>query len=176
MKRVHHARWLGKGLMVLLLAVSLQLAPLEAFSQESKVSGQVQGVSRKAQTIQVQVDDGMQMVKFDDQTQGMEFAKVGEAAIIEFEMVDGQRVARVIKPRLVKLPEGTSEATNEDVARLIDSKASYYLVDSRPSRRYEEGHVPTAVSIPVPRLEKTGDALLPKDKDQLLIFYCGGPT
>lgn len=172
-------KWLGKSLLVLLLAMGLQLQALTVFAQDNKISGQVMAVSRLAQTIQVQGRDASVMVKFDDQTQGMEYIKIGEAAIIEFEMVGNDRIARIIKPRLVKLPEGVTEATNDEVARLVDlgpEKGRYYLVDSRPSARYEEGHVPTAISIPVPRLKEKAELLLPADKNQLLIFYCGGPT
>ncbi|MFO7577033.1 MAG: rhodanese-like domain-containing protein [Pelovirga sp.] len=168
----------SKGVLLLLLIFALQCLTLNAFAEE-KISGQVKAVSRKAQTIQVEVGDGSQMVKFDDDTEGMEFIKVGEAAIIEYENVGADRIARVIKPRLVKLPEGTSEVTNDEVARLValgPEQGNYYLVDSRPPARYAEGHVPTAVSIPVPLLEKNGAELLPADKDTLLIFYCGGPT
>ncbi len=169
-------KWLSAGLAALLLTFGLQAGVL---AQENSVAGQVVGVSRLAKTIQVEVGDKVEMVKFDDQTEGMQHVKVGEAAIIQFERVGNDRIARSIKPRLVKLPAGTSDISNDEVAALVaqgPAKGNYYLVDSRPSARYEEGHVPTAVSIPVPRLEKTNDALLPKNKDTMLIFYCGGPT
>ena len=51
-----------------------------------------------------------------------------------------------------------------------------FLVDSRPAARYNQSHLPGAVSIPVPMLEKKQAALLPKDKNELIVFYCGGPT
>jgi rhodanese-related sulfurtransferase len=47
------------------------------------------------------------------------------------------------------------------------------IIDSRPTRTYEPGHIPTAVNIPDSKFdEMTGK--LPKDKATLLIFYCGG--
>jgi rhodanese-related sulfurtransferase len=48
------------------------------------------------------------------------------------------------------------------------------IIDSRPTaRKYDPGHIPTAISIPDTHFEKmTG--LLPKDKATLLIFYCEG--
>jgi len=50
------------------------------------------------------------------------------------------------------------------------------LIDSRPRRpKYDEGHIPMAVSIPDSQFDKmTGR--LPADKNALLIFYCGGPA
>jgi hypothetical protein len=160
-----------------LTATLLFSTPLMA--QEDSVAGQVVGVSRLAKTIQVEVGKEIEMVKFDNQTEGMEFVKVGEASIIEFERQGKDRIARTIKPRLAKLPAGTSEIRTDDVAQLVAKgpvKGKYALIDSRPAARYAEGHVPTSLSIPVDLQEKTGAELLPADKSELLIFYCGGPT
>jgi hypothetical protein len=50
------------------------------------------------------------------------------------------------------------------------------VVDSRPKRaKYDKGHIPMAINIPTTQFDKM-TALLPKDKNALLIFYCGGPT
>ena len=50
------------------------------------------------------------------------------------------------------------------------------IVDSRPAaRKYDIGHIPTAVNIPDLRFDKLAPALLPQDKSQLVIFYCDGP-
>lgn len=48
------------------------------------------------------------------------------------------------------------------------------IIDSRPTaRKYDPGHIPTAVNIPDTQFEKMTD-LLPKDKAATLIFYCDG--
>lgn len=50
------------------------------------------------------------------------------------------------------------------------------IVDSRPYKpKYVKGHIPTAISMPFSQFDKMTDKL-PKDKNTLLIFYCGGPT
>jgi len=49
------------------------------------------------------------------------------------------------------------------------------IVDARPTaRKYDPGHIPTALNIPDSQFDKLVD-LLPKDKGSLLIFYCDGP-
>ncbi len=49
------------------------------------------------------------------------------------------------------------------------------IIDSRPAaRKYDPGHIPTALNIPDSQFDKLVD-LLPKDKSTLLIFYCDGP-
>jgi len=53
---------------------------------------------------------------------------------------------------------------------------SSLIIDSRPMRpKYDKGYIPTAISIPHTKFDKMVDKL-PKDKNTLLIFYCGGPT
>lgn len=48
------------------------------------------------------------------------------------------------------------------------------VIDSRPKRaKYDNGHIPMAVSIPDTYFNKMVDQL-PKDKNALLVFYCGG--
>lgn len=48
------------------------------------------------------------------------------------------------------------------------------IVDSRPTaRKYDPGHIPTALNIPDSQFDKLLD-LLPKDRNTLLIFYCDG--
>ena len=50
------------------------------------------------------------------------------------------------------------------------------LVDSRPARKkYDKGHIPTAINIPDMYFDKQKDKL-PAEKDKLLVFYCEGPT
>ena len=50
------------------------------------------------------------------------------------------------------------------------------IIDSRPNKpKYVNGHIPTAVNIPDSQFDKLKGEL-PKDKNTLLIFYCGGPT
>ena len=51
---------------------------------------------------------------------------------------------------------------------------SVMIIDSRPYKvKYTKGHIPGAVSIPHSEFDKKA-GMLPKDKNALLIFYCGG--
>jgi rhodanese-related sulfurtransferase len=87
------------------------------------------------------------------------------------------------------LPGGMPAAAEEDgfkkYTRIIDydtfaayavipARDDVTIVDSRPTRKkYDIGHVPGAINIPNTFFDKQVDRL-PKDKDQALIFYCGG--
>ena len=156
-------------------------APAAAKKDKNVYKGKILGKSNKAKTISIKAGKKTQMVKFDANTKGIEHAKKGEAAIIKFEMRGNDKVATVIKPKLAKLPKGVTEIKVEEMAKLIamGAKGNYALFDARPGARYHEGHIPTAKSMPVPKMKKTGTAYLPGDaklKNTTLIFYCGGPT
>jgi len=59
---------------------------------------------------------------------------------------------------------------------VVPQPEGVFIFDSRPYKpKYAKGHIPTAVSMPFSQFDKMTDKL-PKDKNALLIFYCGGPT
>lgn len=50
------------------------------------------------------------------------------------------------------------------------------IVDVRPKQpKYDNGYIPTAINIPLSKFDEMTDQL-PKNKNDLLIFYCEGPT
>ena len=62
----------------------------------------------------------------------------------------------------------------EWVKAQIDKGSDMALVDSRPKRKkYDKGHIPTAISIPDMQFDELKDQL-PEDKSKLVVFYCGG--
>jgi rhodanese-related sulfurtransferase len=55
----------------------------------------------------------------------------------------------------------------------IPKKGDVLIVDSRPARKYDKGHIVPAINISNSQFDKMSH-LLPEDKATLLIFYCGG--
>ncbi len=54
--------------------------------------------------------------------------------------------------------------------------ADVLIIDSRPKKpKFDKGYIPTAICIPGKDFAKMTDKL-PKNKSDLLIFYCQGPT
>lgn len=156
-------------------------APAQTEQRTQNVyAGSIVGKSNKARTISISVGKENQaqtmMVKFDDNTQGLNFAEKGEAAVIAWEQRGDDKFATEVKPKLAKLPEGVTEIKVDEMYALVSSGAEMTVADARPESRYDQAHLPGAISISVPKLKKMGEKALPKDKDRLLVFYCGGPT
>jgi len=142
--------------------------------------GKVAGRSNKARTISITVGVGdtakTMMIKFDEATKGLEFAKKGEAAIIKWQQRGDDKFATVVKPKLAKLPPGVAEIKVDELYKLLLDHAPLTLVDARPESRYAQGYLPGAINITVPMLKMKKAGVLPQDKDKLLVFYCGGYT
>jgi rhodanese-related sulfurtransferase len=77
-------------------------------------------------------------------------------------------------PGWMKVPGHYAEVPVEFVKEAIDTKSEMVLVDSRPREgKYDQGHIPGAISIPDTHFDKMTN-LLPVKKDMPLVFYCGG--
>lgn len=66
-----------------------------------------------------------------------------------------------------------STITTERLKEMLDEKKDFTLVDARTKEEYQEAHIGGAVNIQ----EKSFDdqtALLPADRNALLVFYCNG--
>ncbi len=55
----------------------------------------------------------------------------------------------------------------------VPKKDDVLIIDSRPARKYDKGHIVPAINISNSQFDKLTH-LLPEDKSTLLIFYCGG--
>ena len=153
---------------------------VEAKKAENVYQGKVVGKSEKAKTISIAVGpEGKAetfMVKFNDKTKGLQFANKDEASIITYEVVGEDKIAIDIKQKLAKLPAGVTVIKTEELKGLIDKRVYMVLADARPESRYNQAHLPGAVSITVEKLKEQEANILPPDKNALIIYYCGGLT
>ncbi|MDI6801673.1 MAG: rhodanese-like domain-containing protein [Thermodesulfovibrionales bacterium] len=175
------------SLWLIFLISLIFLASGYAMAQEGpaeQVRGTVKSIAETIKTISITIKDkGDMLFKYSDKTKLVNIIKIddvkpGEAVIIDYQRSGKDLLATVVTLSLVKLPEGVSEIKTPELVELVrkgTDSGKYMLVDCRPFKRFEEGHIPTAISIPVDDFEKKA-SLLPADKNTLVIFYCGGPT
>ena len=163
-------------------------------AESNAVRGYFENVAFKAKTIQVKIDDSTELFKFDEdeikvtngegKTGDGEFlkdnkVKKGHEIKIEYAEKNGVKTAlKFIEKPPVKIPADMlmSTADVEKLVALGPEKGKYFLFDSRPLPRFQEGSIPTAVNLPFPAFDKMAPSLLPKDKNALVIFYCAGPA
>ncbi len=78
----------------------------------------------------------------------------------------------IVEKKAVPQDPALAISTAEVMQLLASAEAAnYVLVDARPEVKFNEGHVPGALSIPKPMLEQNLGKL-PKEKT--IVFYCGG--
>jgi len=163
-------------------------------SEPRAVFGYFDNVAFKARTIQVKIDDAVELIKFDEdeikvvnaegKTGDGDFlkdnrVKKGHEIRVDYDVENGVKkaVKLVVKPP-VKIPAEMLMST-ADLEKLVaqgPDKGKYFLFDSRPLPRFQEGAIPTAVNLPFPDFHTLAEKLLPGDRKALIIFYCAGPT
>ncbi|MBW1703591.1 MAG: rhodanese-like domain-containing protein [Deltaproteobacteria bacterium] len=179
-------RWFALLSIMVAIGFCLSFVPVDqsAAGDVFKVKGKVKGVSNRAKTISLSVKGkGAMVFKFNDKTRFINATsardmKKGEAAVVKYKSAGPDMLAVSITKAIAKMPEGVGVIKTPEVAALVKKgpkAGNYYLIDTRPAKRYKAGHIPTAVSVPLTKLKKEGKGLLPA-KGKTLIFYCGGPT
>lgn len=141
--------------------------------------GNVKTVSGKAEMIQI--DTGtLWTVKFDENTKLKNWnqpinklPKEKEIAITYVEK-NGELYATLInvKPPVAVDPAKVIKVS--EMKKIYDEKKGL-IIDCRPAGRYNEGHIPGAINIWFAEFDKYIDKL-PQDKNQLIVYYCQGPT
>lgn len=145
------------------------------------VAGDFNSLSNKANSITVKIEDEMQLVKFTAETTVKNVPEIKKLKSpipvrVHYKRVGEDLVATqiVAKPEIKVPPEQLlSTEEMEKLVALGPEKGHFTLIDSRPGIKYQEGHIPGAMSIPFPKMAEMKDKL-PQDKNRLLVFYCEG--
>ena len=140
--------------------------------------GKIVAKSNRTETISIELGNGdsrrIVKVNFDDRTRGIDHAVMGKQVIVTFKVSGGHALATSIKAGLSGFAPGVSEISVKKVKKLIADGDDFTLIDSRPESQYKRSHLASAISIPSCEMNKNF-GLLPEKKEQLLVFYCGGP-
>ena len=162
-------------------------------AEPNTVRGYFDNVAFKSKTIQVKIDESVELFKFDEDEikvlngegktgdgELMKNNKVKKGHEIKIDYIEknGAKVAvKFTEKPPVKIPAEMlmTTADMEKLVALGPEKGKYFLFDSRPMPRFQEGFISTSVNLPYPAFDKMVDKL-PKDKAALIIFYCAGPA
>lgn len=151
---------------------------------DNVVRGTLFGVSENFKSVQVSVGSLIWVVKYGDDLKlsgADKLSAIPKEKEIAITFTGGEKTPYAVSLAVkqpAKLPAEKLISAEELKKLLIlgPDKGKFVLIDSRPAPRYAEGHILHAVSMPQPSFDKLKDKLLPKDKDILLVFYCGGVT
>lgn len=145
------------------------------------IGGEFQSLSNQAKSIQVDVGDSNEIVKFTEATKvenvpALKDLKKPIPVMVTFEQQGADRVATLVKAKpVIKVPESQQLDVKQMQALLAKSpsEGKYALIDSRPPAHYQEGHMPGAINMPFGNMPNLMNKL-PQDKSTLVVFYCGG--
>ena len=154
-----------------------------ADTPDNGIRGRLGSVSMKAETIKVDTGGASWLVNFDEDTdlsgaEALNKIGAGKEVLITYYEEDGALYAESVD---VKQPAQLDPALLikiDELAPLIEQgpeKGNFTIVDARPGKLFVQGHIPGAISIYDAQFDKNLDKL-PENKDDLLVFYCGGPT
>jgi hypothetical protein len=145
-------------------------------------AGKFKDVSSKAKSISLGIGKDTEVIFFDDATElknapTLKKIPEGESVKVVYYKKNGKNFAKLVEVKKgIDVPK-EKLASAEEVAALVakgPEKGKYVLLDSRPGKMYEQGHIATAVSMPFFAFDKLKDKVLPKDKEVLQIYYCAG--
>lgn len=146
-------------------------------------------VGMQSQVIQLKLDASAEMVKFDaaklkvingsvpgNLEKTLRGIKKGHEVRVAY--VEGANGIKFIselsiKPAM-KVP-AEKQLKVEAMEELLKGGKKYTLVDARPPLKFQDGSIPGAINIPLPAFQKNL-AKLPKDKGELLVYFCAGVT
>jgi len=149
-------------------------------AEKNTLRGKFVGFSEKFKTVQVNVGKLVWVVKYDDMTNGLDTLssmKKNKEMKLVWTGTEKKPIAKLIKPKPPLKVADEKQVSFRELKALIQkspAKGKYTLIDSRPPAAYMAGHIPYATSLPYPKLKKKQAAALPREKDNLLVFYCGG--
>ena len=154
------------------------------------IRGKLGTVSQDFNTLQVAVGKMIWIVKYDDNTTVIKGDKTvgpdeltklkkNKEILVSYTGSEKKPLATKIAVKMpYKVPEH-QKFSNAETVKLVamgPEKGKYTLVDARPGGAFMGGHIPTAISLPYGKFQEDCTTVLPQNKDNLLIFYCGGPT
>ncbi len=149
----------------------------------NQIRGRLKAKSKKAKTMQIFVGKGTWTVNFNNSTKvdgakAITKIKKNKEVLVDFVKQGNTYVATSvvakqpasIPPKWILDVKGMKKLLKKSPAQ-----GNYALYDARPGKLFPAGHLKGAISNYDGKFAKNVGKL-PKDKDKLVVFYCGGPT
>ncbi len=175
-----------KSILRLLLGIICTLSIVIAWEIDLSaeiIRGEVKQTAAEAQLFSLRANDGrVLLVAWDQKTtfrnlKNPAAIKVDDYLIVDLTLQEEQKIAVSVTVPEIILPPGIRETSFDMLDKLAAGAAagkSFTLIDTRPSEKYEAGHIPGAISIPLARISKRTAGLLPGDRNAAVVFYDDG--
>jgi hypothetical protein len=170
---------IAKGKKARILKPCKQCHELEA----SQFRGRMQARSNKAKTLRIFTGNGTWLVNFDKSTEvdgAKSIAKIKKniEVLVDYEKRGNTLYAKSVTVKPAADISAELIMSVKEMKKLVAKgpvKGNYAMYDARPGKKFPSGHIKGAISNYDGKFAKN-IGKLPKDKNKLLVFYCGGPT
>ena len=149
--------------------------------ESNSVKGTVEGISSMAKMVQLKTNAGTLVTTFNDETiilgaDSMRSVMTDNNVIIDYKSVGGKNIAISVEVISSEVVLDEKEIDADSLAELVfNSAETLTVVDARPNASFSRGFIPGSISIYNGSFDKNTN-LLPKNKDQLVVYYCDGTT
>ena len=162
--------FLAAILAVSLVAVTGQAASIAANTNSSSsaekitLKGKIINIVHKVPMVAIRGPKGVALMRYQYDTKGLDQVYKGMNAVVTAHTSKSGLVADSILPDLAVIPAGVEEISVMELLSLFrTSPADFTLIDVRPASEYQEAHIATAVSVPLPLLQEKKESALPAD-------------
>ncbi|MBT4088050.1 MAG: rhodanese-like domain-containing protein [Deltaproteobacteria bacterium] len=170
---------IAKGKKARILKPCKQCHELES----SQFRGRMQARSNKAKTLRIFTGNGTWLVNFDKSTEVDGAKSIGKIKKNIEVLVDYEKKGNTLFAKSVTVKPAADIPAKwvldvKKMKKLMAKspvKGNYALYDARPGKLFPANHLKGAISNYDGKFAKN-IGKLPKDKNKLLVFYCGGPT
>lgn len=161
----------------------------EKLAKKGRYIAKFNSVTSKAKMVRFSVKKKSYTLKFSDETTWDWTDKIkslrdlrkkkGTCIAVDIKKVGNKKVITSIKVLSPYKVPAEQLITNAELKKLMKgvpaTNKAITIVDARPAGKFMQGAIPGAINIPMPKLKKgPGFKMLPKDKNAIVIFYCGG--
>jgi hypothetical protein len=151
--------------------------------ESTELRGQMRARSNKAKTLRIFTGNGTWLVNFDKSTELEGAPSIGKIKKNIEVLVDFEKRGNTLYAKSVTVKPAADIPAKwiigvKDMKKLVAKgpvKGNYSLYDARPGSKFPSGHLKGAIGTYDGKFAKN-IGKLPKDKNKLLVFYCGGPT
>lgn len=173
---------LKAGKRLIIAATAMMLVASAGIAPAAVIQGRVKAVAKDAGVLTLEIEkDKILFLNWNNRTvwknvENLDL-KFGDVLVVDYGNKGDQALAAAVSRLTSIMPAGIKAVSVEKIAASLDKIGApppFTLIDTRPVDRFDAAHLPGARSVPLQRIEKRSEGVLPEDRATALVFYDDG--